>query len=61
LARFPSHKISSALLSGHRCLFSASSNSQENPGAERILKVYLNVTTSGFAAAVYEELIILLG
>ena len=32
-----------------------------HPGAERILKVYRNITTTGFAAAVYEELIILLG
>ena len=31
-----------------------------HPGAERILNVYRNVTTTGFAAAVYEELIILL-
>ena len=31
-----------------------------HPGAGRILKVYRNVTTAGFAAAVYEELIVLL-
>ena len=32
-----------------------------HPGAERLLKVYRGVTTAGFAAAVYEELIVLMG
>ena len=31
-----------------------------HPGAERLLKVYRGVTTTGFAAAVYEELIVLI-
>ena len=31
-----------------------------HPGAERLLKVYRGVTTAGFAAAVYEELIVLI-
>ena len=32
-----------------------------HPGAERLLSVYRGVTTAGFAAAVYEELIVLMG